>query len=129
MSTCKKIRYETRKYCIGDLKELITIYNRSIQAPSLGSVDFTENFEKNVTVFATIKTIRGETVFDQSNIERVVTHHIGIRYIDGLTQESWVDIGSKRLDIINVENLDERNEWLRLVCSARGANDVETNFA
>jgi SPP1 family predicted phage head-tail adaptor len=129
MTICKDIKYPKRNYCVGDLKYLIVIYNRQILAPENGSVDFILNFEENATVYAAMKTTKGVTVFDSANIERVATHEIGIRYLEGITAECWVEFNGKKLDVLTVENIDEQNDWLRLVCNERGEQDTPTNFA
>lgn len=129
MPKCVRIKPKHRQYCIGDLRDEITLFNRSIQAPDQGGVDFEEDFEVNVIVLAAVETVDGETIFDESNQERVVTHKIGIRFLPGITQETWVDIKTKRLDILTVENFEERDEWLVLKCTNRGTNTAQTNFA
>ena len=129
MVAWNKKRINQKEYCISDLDKRITIYSRSILAPSTGSSDYEENFDVKTKVFAAVITKTGKTIFDDSNIERNVTHEIIIRYIDGITVEAWIDINDKRFDLIRVENINEKNRWLKLSCSKRGLNTSKTNFA
>ena len=128
MANCLKIRPKKRTVCIGDMRYQIELNTRSIQAPTMGGVDFGENFTATETVSAAIETKNGETVFDGSNLERVVTHRFYIRFISGITEETWINFENNLYDILNVENLDQRSEFLLLRCTLRGPDTVKTNF-
>jgi SPP1 family predicted phage head-tail adaptor len=129
MSVCKKIRGENRKICIGDLNTEIALNTRSIRPPSLGSVDYDEEFVSTTSVFSLVKTKIGATVFDESNTERIVTHFFYIRFDSSITSETWIEFNNELYDIITVENLDQRSEFLLLRCVIRGSDTVRTNFA
>jgi len=129
MTSCAKIRIKRRSICIGDLKYLIELNNRAIQAPELGSVDYDETFTPTETVRAAIETKSGETIFDQSNTEHSVTHRFYIRFLSGVTAETWIKFDSDLYDILTVENLDGQNRFLLLRCTIRGLSTVKTNLA
>lgn len=120
MPKCKKLRRLKRQVCIGDLDNQIVLQDRSITPPVSG-VDATEDFTTNDTVDAKVDTSRGETIFDGVSPDGVdVTHIFTIRFITGITAETWVGFKSQRFDILDVENLEERDEWLKLRCTNRG---------
>lgn len=120
MPVCKKIRGQKRQVCIGAKEDLITLQDRSITAPSFG-VDATETFtDSNPDVWAMVKTVRGETMFDNTGTERDVTHKFYIEFLTGVTAETWLTFNGDRFDILDVEDLDERHQDLLLRASNRG---------
>ena len=125
MPKCKKLRRKKRQVCLGDLDNQIVLQDRTITAPTSG-VDASETFTTNDTVDAMVETSRGETIFDGTNTEVDVTHKFTIRFISGITAETWISFNSDRFDILDVENLEERDEWLVLRATNRG---VDTNTA
>lgn len=126
MPRCQPISRRRRDVCIGDLDELITLQNRAI-TPSSSGVDATETFtDTNPDVWAMLETRRGETIFDGTGMERDVTHVFTIRFISGVSAETWISFGGKRFDILDVENLEERDEWLKMRATNRG---VDSNSA
>ncbi len=134
MAQCKRIRIPHRKYCAGDLRERITLEDRDIQPPF--DTNFTESFSNPTIIPAAVKTISGGglsgagvTVFDSSNIEQVVTHDFIIRFRVGVTQEKWIRWRNERYNILVVENVDGRNEWLRMRTTVRGDDTLEVNRA
>ncbi len=134
MAVCQKIRSKRRRVCVADLDRLITIENRSITPPSAGSVDYTETFttkdepeSPSGEVWAKLETRNGESVFDATNVERTVTHKFTIRFIEGITAETWILYNGKRFDILDTENLDERNEFIVLPCNVRGVSTNSVN--
>ena len=128
MAKCIKLQRKHRKVCIGDLDTEIVLQDRAITAPTT-TVDFSETFTENATVWARVETKRGKTVFDQSNVERDISHEFSIRYITGVTAATWVLHNGKRLDIVDLEDLEERNEWLILRCAERGVTTKAVNDA
>ena len=129
MSVCKRIKRKHRKVCIGDLNDVICLRDRTITPPESG-VDATEEFEdSNPEVWAMVETGKGETVFDGTNTEIDWTHKFTISFIDCITSETWVLYKEKHYDILGVENLEERDEWLILRCVVKGTIDNQANEA
>lgn len=135
MAICQNIRSKRRKVCIGDLDRVITLENRSIQPPT-DATDYTILFTDETAggqlpsaeIFALIETVTGEEIFDGHNIGTPITHHIYIPYIEGVTPETWVKLeNGERLDIADVENLDERNEFYKLRCTLTGDQSKSNN--
>lgn len=124
-----KIRVKKRRYCLADLDKLITIQARAIQPPQQDSPDYTEAVQDQITVYASIKTVSGESIFDGTNTEVDVTHHFVIQYLGGLTFENWVEYADIKYRILEVENIDERNEFYIIRATKRGANTLNANFA
>jgi SPP1 family predicted phage head-tail adaptor len=120
------LRRGHRKICIGDLKDRVQIQLRQIDPPPWGSTDFDLVFSSDKEAFAMIRTTQGKVFFDGVNTDIPLTHEIIIRYDEEITAESWLQLMDGRLlDIINVEDLEERHEYLRLRCRERGPNEIE----
>lgn len=127
MAKCKRIRIVHRKYCAGDLRERITLQDRDIVEPF--DINFTEEFSNPVVVPAAVQTIQGASFFDDTNIEQFTTHDFIIRFRPEVTQETWILWQKERYDIIVVEKIDGRNEWMKLRCTIRGDDTLEVNRA
>ncbi len=129
MPICKPIRGQRRQVCSGDMDRLITLQTRAL-TPSNTGVDATEQFvDVPGDVFAMIKTVTGETIFDGVNEERDVTHHFYIWAIDNLSSEIWVLFNDERLDVLSVEDLDERHMFMLLRATNRGLSSQEASGA
>lgn len=126
MPTCQSIRKKRRNVCIGDLEDRVTLENRAIQAPEFDTVDFEEEFTApNPPVWALLETVRGKTFFDGVSTEQDVTHWIYINFDATVTAETWVKLDDgRRLDILRVENLDERSDFMLLHCDDRGSAEA-----
>ena len=127
MPTCQKLKRKRRQPCIGDLDTLIVLQDRTLTPPT--GVDFSETFTDNSTVWAMVNTTRGKTAFDEANVERDITHEFTIRFLDGITSETWILFEGKRHDIIDTEDLEERHEWLVLRCAKLGPTTQAVNDA
>jgi len=125
MSRCSRVGSRKRRVCAGDLNKLVTVQNRAIEAPDWNSPDFDEQFSNDSAAWAAIQTVTGKTFFDSVNQrDETMTHEIFIRYDSSVTSESWLLYDSRRFDILAVENLEERNEFLKLTCVDKGVGKV-----
>ena len=130
MSVCQSIRKKKRKVCVGDMRDVITLNDRNIIPPIFNTVDFNENFEPqdivNPESLALVETVTGRTYFDGANTETPITHLIYIPYNPLVTSETWITFDGRRIDILRVEDLDERHEFLKLTCNDQGLLSRET---
>lgn len=124
MAKCSFLRRPHRKVCIGDLNDVIKLQTRDITEPIFDVVDFDENFTDLPDVFAKVETASGKTIFDGVNTDVNITHMITIRFDAVITAETWVEFEGRRLDIIDTEDLEERHEWLLLMCLERGVGEA-----
>lgn len=129
MPKCTTIRKKHRQVCVGDLEDFGTVNSRALSKANSGDVDFAETFTEKLQLFMLIESKRGETIFDEVDVEQVVTHHIYVPFIDGLTSEDWIDVETKRFDIIDVEDLDNRHEFQLCRCTNRGLATKEATDA
>jgi len=129
MATCKKLRRTLTKVCTGALNKRIQIQTRHIKPPVGNSVDYTEEFTNIITTWAMLETVTGVTIFDDTNVEQVVTHDFYIRYIPNVTFEKWILFDEKYYDILRVENYQENNLYYRIRTNVRGRKEIPVNVA
>lgn len=128
MSCKKAVNLKNRRICIGNLNKRIKIQVRNIAANNTNSIGNNEVFTELVEVWAAIETTRGSQLFDGVEISNPFTHKVYIRYID-IDFTKWIVIDNDRYEIVDVENLEQKNEWLLLMCTLKGdktkkANDI-----
>jgi head-tail adaptor len=111
------------------MRDRVIIQTRAITVPSANSVDLTETFSGDQTVWALVETKTGTQIFDGTNIVGVATHDIYIRFIAGVTFQKWLKFKSIYYDILDVQNLEERDEFYLLRCSLRGDDTDAINFS
>lgn len=106
------------------MRHRVYLHDRAISAPAFGSVDFDQLFTGNPR-WAAIKTYRGKTVFDGVSTDQVVTHELFMRYEDGITSETFIQVSDgRRFRVLEVENYEERNEYVVLMCTDRGLDEA-----
>ena len=81
------------------------------------------------TLKALICTIKGVSVFDSTNTERVATHKLSMDFRSDVTAEKWVKFGTKRIKILTVEDCCENEEIMILMCTERGEDSKVVNQA
>ena len=104
----------------------ITIEDRNVK---INNGAASEVFSNPINVTAIVRTVSGVSVFDDTNTETVVTHKIRIGFNSAITSEKWIELGSKRIRIIAVENCEEKDEVMILMCTERGLDSKVVNDA
>jgi hypothetical protein len=102
----------------------VTLQNRDIQVPDFGSPDFDEAFSGDTDVQAIINTQRGKVLFDGVATDNPITHKICIKYLPGITSETWILYEGRRFDILDIENCGEQDKCLVLRCTERGVGEA-----
>jgi len=111
---CVKIQGRKRQLCLGDLDRLIFMYTKSIE--NGGGVDYVNDFTDQKKKYAMVSTQDGVTIFDDKNIEMVISHYIYILYDAWVTAEKWIQFDSNQYRIVKVQDFDERHEFMLLYC-------------
>ena len=115
---------EHRAINIGDMRQRIYLHAREISTPVYGSIDFDEVFTGDPK-WASIKSLGGKVVFDGVGQDAIATHAIYIRYAAGVSSQKFVQsTDGRRFKILNVEDYDERHDFLVLMCTDRGFNEA-----
>ena len=126
MPSLERMKRKRRRVCIGDLDSRVRVLHRSQVPPVAGSVDAAFAFQpiaQDGYVWAMIETVDGRTVFDGVANDRRVTHRVTVRNLDDVTSATWVLLEDvTRLDVVLAERFDERGEFVRMLCDARGSD-------
>lgn len=128
MTECRHIRVTHRQLCAGDLDRLIVLKSRALRAPQT-TVDFSELFTTEQTVWAALKTTKGRNTFYITNMGIAVGHVFYIRYFGALTSDWWIEYNGDNYDIVEVEDIDERHEWIAIYANVRGTSTEPVNYA
>ena len=129
MPVCTNIRRKKRQPCIGDMDSLVTLQNRTL-VPEISGAGASEDFvDASTDVWALVETTAGETIFDGVNKDVSVTHKFTICYDPSVTAETWVLFDGNRFDIMNVEDLDGRHQYLVLRTTDRGLASKKATHA
>jgi head-tail adaptor len=132
MSCRKIIKRKADKICTGDLDQKIKLRIKTKVANDDGNAEADLVITKLVDVWTMQQTTDGEEAFDSSNIVRIATDRFYIRYRDDLdiTNDVLKEEGGKmiKFKIIDIENLNGRNEFLLIRASRRGDATLKNNF-
>ena len=117
---------------MGALNKPITLATRSITPPAPDGVDFGEQFRAVITCYAMVEEIKGEQIFDGSNLIGTATHNWYIRYIPNVTFENWINYSwdnfSQYFRILDVINFEEKNIFYKFKCTKRGDATLPVNW-
>ena len=128
MPNCMTIKKPKRAVCIGDMRDRVTVYVRTATPSRTNGVDLSEVLSTPTSIWAAVVTKEGKEIFDGTNLKGVATHWIYIRSISGLTAEKWLEFNGEYYDIIDVQDMDERGDFMLLRCSVRGTTSNPVNL-
>jgi head-tail adaptor len=127
MKQCSPIANKRRGVCSGNLTEYIKIFFPTLTAPDAG-VDFSKPKTTIIETWAMIATTRGSELFDGSSLTNAYTHIFYIRNPGvSITSECWIEHNSLNFKIVDIENMEERGEFLTLRCSRKGDTSLAGN--
>ena len=135
MTSCKNITPKKRIICSGDLRDIVIVQVRVLSPKKFDDPDYNETFTETKTLRASVQTTRGFQSFKDvgitTQIQNNITHKIYVRFSTSytITSENWLDFKSERYIIRDVENIDERSEWLLLYCIKKGSDAKLANSA
>lgn len=117
-----------RKTPIGDYRDLVQVHATSIR-PKRGA--------GAVKVFTPVARLpmKVETLgtnahgFNDVNISQVPTHRFTARYRADLDAEKFLEFRGRYFEIIDIENLEERNLELAMKCRVTGSVSKEASGA
>ena len=117
--SCKKVDLRKQKICIGDLKHQIGLYTRDIK-PSNSGISRDYDYTLIANVWAGIKSVNGKVDFNGIATLENTTDYFYIRYRDDINSQVYVLYKDKYYNILETENIDENEEFLKLYCSYMG---------
>lgn len=122
-------RARLRKVPIGDMRTPVKIHQAQILAPTAG-VDMGREIAPVVEPwFCKVTTVTGVTLFDSSNIEQIITHDFQGRFNQDISRDMVIEHKGNYFRIISAENFEDKDQFMRLRCTERGAIAKEVNQA
>ena len=98
----------------GALRHRLTLQTQSRSSDGGGGATVT--WADTATVWGSINSLSGTELYEAQKINPKLTHEIEIRYRSGISPKMRAKYGSRIFNIESVQNKDERNAMLRLVC-------------
>lgn len=131
VANCKNISPPKRKLCAGALRTNVGLYSRDLTHPAFGSQDNRQTYTLIDTLPAAPQTINGIDIFDSieksgsDGIPSVATILFFVRYRTDVTAENFLQHDGVNYQILRVEPLDLRKEYLKIFAAARGDLNLE----
>lgn len=116
-----------RKISVGDMRECISIEERTITAPAFGSASFSESYNQIDEVWAMVETSFNNRVFDGVALDAIPSHKFTIRYRNDVTSETRIRYCDVLYRIVKTDNFEMRNEYLELYARIDGEDTKEAN--
>jgi len=124
-------RRKLQKIAIGDMTHRPTLRRRSLLPGGVGSAGFTETEIDLGVVWAKVDTPdtdnSGELVFAGVNLNPNTTTIFCIRYWSTVTTEDIVNWKNENYEILQLFDLDKREQFLILACRLKGDDTKEAN--
>jgi len=116
-----------RKISVGDMRECISLEERTMTAPVFGSASFTERYVSIDEVWSKIETSFNNRIFDGVALDEVPSHKFTIRWRDDVTSETRIRYSDVLYRIVKTDNYEMRDEYLELYALIDGDDDKEAN--
>lgn len=100
---------------IGKLNKRIELQRITETADSYGEP--VQTWTTYATRWANVSPLKAQEMLVSSQNKATTTHIVTIRYLDGITIEDRIKLGSRYLNIDSIVNQDERGEQLILSCT------------
>ncbi len=99
----------------GKLRDRVTV-QRLHEIEEVGGAGTLTTWTDIQTIWANVEAVKGLVALDTKQIGEYITHKITTRYFDFINSEKWVQFGNRRFRIRNVQNVEEQNRYLILMC-------------
>lgn len=121
-------RRKLRKVSVGDLRDCISLENRSIKAPSFSSVGFSEGYTQIIETWSKVETDFNARVFDGVSIDKKPSHRFTIRFRDDgdITNETRIRWKNVLYRVLRTDNYEGRDEYLELYAMIDGDDTKES---
>lgn len=96
------------------MNKRVTLQYPAQTADGMGA--FTTVWTDSETVWAAVWPVAGREIVKNMAVPVTISHRIRIRYRSGVLPYWRVMLGTRYLNIVSIINIDEKNEFLDLVC-------------
>lgn len=93
----------------GELRHSVHVYRMTQKVADTG--ENPEELEPSPVFAAIVPFAPGATSDD-----RALTHDVWIRYHEGVTLDTYLLFGTRKLFVRGLQNVEEKGAWLRLLC-------------
>ena len=131
MPNCTRIKNNPYKICIGDLRYPLIIYSRTKNATNSSNPEPTITLTTIATVYAMQKSIKGDQIFNGTDIVGQITDAFFFRYNPNLEIDltNIVDYGGELYTVEEVNlSLEGRKQFGSIKCSKRGIDTLKVNL-
>jgi SPP1 family predicted phage head-tail adaptor len=120
-----QIKYKPlKKVPIGDRRDLIILYSRSVTPPGFNQADAQFVYVRVDEIWAKAETVKGWSQFSGINQIDAVTHKFTIPYYVIDKNKSVIEFEGKYYNIKEVINFEERHILTELHCRLRGDKTI-----
>jgi SPP1 family predicted phage head-tail adaptor len=98
---------------IGKLDKRVTFLSPGAGGDAIGQT--TQEYGEFVTVWATVKALRGGEYFEAQKVRPEKVYKITVRYLDGITEDMRIKFRDKILEIEYVNNVEEAGYMLEIL--------------
>tara|TARA_R100000773_G_C4221020_1_gene119849 strand:+ start:1661 stop:1987 length:327 start_codon:yes stop_codon:yes gene_type:complete len=100
---------------IGRMRYPVTLQSPTVTRDAGGGL--TESYTTLATLFADIRPVSGSEKYRQGKLQESVTHEIIVRYRSDIATNYRIVYESRNFNIRNIRNIDERDRFLKLICT------------
>lgn len=107
MAKCSKI--DANRF-----RHRITVQSKADTDDGAGGI-ISEAYSTRFQAWAAIDPARGVEEYEQKQQRQIISHKITLRYQSGMTIKDQIVFGSRTFGIIEIINVEERNEFLEVL--------------
>jgi len=126
---CRSIKPSINKVCVADLNKKIKLQYSSSIPNNNPNMNAGTSFKDIKTVWAMVKTRSAAEFIKNTDINRVITTEFYIRFDSSIDFETelYIELGNQLYKVINVENIDEQDRFVKLSATDKGLKTIEAN--
>ena len=134
MPICVNKKVKKTALCSGDMDKLISIVQRVISPPLIGSINPVTTFTSILDPWAMVETVDTfSRRFSGINIENRPTHIFSIFYDDTIwtldSDNNFIKFDDRLFRIIRAADLNELKVTIQMLCTERGVDSLEGSKA
>jgi len=126
-----KTKISNKRYCIGDLKHLVSFYDKVINSRRDNDIDPNMKFLNETKVWVAVQslnTISGYNIIEGSNINsNSINFKFIARYSTDLLTKNFISYKEEYYKIINLTDVGLNNEWIEFFIEKKGTINNKTN--
>ena len=102
----------------GQMRHVLTVERPVKTRRTDGSVH-TENHRVVKRIRGQVDPINGREFWEAGHVASIITHRVRTRYDSDLTSEDRLDFNGRKLNVTDLINEGELNQWMTLMCAEK----------